>query len=428
MNETHISDIHIADDRIRQEFDKTRIQELADSIEQIGLLHAPVLRDDRITLVAGENRIKAMELLHSQGRDFFYQGQQVREFFIPYTTLGELDDYHAKLAELEENVRRTSLTWQEEAQARAKLHETYVEKDPAHTMKETAEAIVGHPLEGSGGGYSKSLVKDSITLAQNLSNPEIAKAKSKNEALKVLKKQQEATLREALAESSQEKVSEHTLIHSDALEALRTLESESFECICTDPPYGIEAQSFGDQAENRHTYDDSYDTWSTLMEQTSIELYRVATPLAHAYVFCDLTRFFELSTYMTNAGWRVWPRPFIWSKGYNSMLPRPNHGPHRSYECILFANKGDKPVAYTGGLDVIDIPQGRDLRHAAEKPVDLYRNLLERTVMPGDRVLDCFAGSGPLVPAASKLSCIATLIEGAKENCALIWERMHGVG
>jgi DNA modification methylase len=41
----------------------------------------------------------------------------------------------------------------------------------------------------------------------------------------------------------------------------------------------------------------------------------------------------------------------------------------------------------------------------------LYYDLLRRSVSPGDRVLDPFAGSGPILPAAQELKCRATALE-----------------
>lgn len=49
--------------------------------------------------------------------------------------------------------------------------------------------------------------------------------------------------------------------------------------------------------------------------------------------------------------------------------------------------------------------------HGAKKPVDLYLDLLQRIVRPGDRVVDPFAGSGPLLRAGKKLSLETVLIE-----------------
>lgn len=57
-----ISQVLIKPDRQRQEFDPAALQDLVTSIEERGLLHPPVLRDESgvWTLVAGERRMKAI--------------------------------------------------------------------------------------------------------------------------------------------------------------------------------------------------------------------------------------------------------------------------------------------------------------------------------------------------------------------------------
>ena len=49
--------------------------------------------------------------------------------------------------------------------------------------------------------------------------------------------------------------------------------------------------------------------------------------------------------------------------------------------------------------------------HGAQKPVALFQNLLQRSVKPGDRVLDSFAGSGPLLEADANCQCYSVLLE-----------------
>ena len=53
-------------------------------------------------------------------------------------------------------------------------------------------------------------------------------------------------------------------------------------------------------------------------------------------------------------------------------------------------------------------------KHAAEKPLDLYIDLLERSAHVGDHVCDPFMGNGVIFPAANKLYLTATGIEQNK--------------
>jgi DNA modification methylase len=61
---------------------------------------------------------------------------------------------------------------------------------------------------------------------------------------------------------------------------------------------------------------------------------------------------------------------------------------------------------------VIDkIPPVKKLLHGAQKPAALYCELLSRSANPGDTVLDCFAGTGPILVAANRMQLTATYIE-----------------
>ena len=55
--------------------------------------------------------------MYALARVFRFDGQVVPLGYVPCTTLGELDTLQAWEAELEENIRRVDLTWQEQAAA-----------------------------------------------------------------------------------------------------------------------------------------------------------------------------------------------------------------------------------------------------------------------------------------------------------------------
>jgi len=73
--------------------------------------------------------------------------------------------------------------------------------------------------------------------------------------------------------------------------------------------------------------------------------------------------------------------------------------------------------------DVITISGEPNLGHMAQKPVALYKELLSRSVRPGDSVLDCYAGTGPLLPAAHQMQLKATLIEKDPASFGIIINR-----
>ena len=122
------------------------------------------------------------------------------------------------------------------------------------------------------------------------------------------------------------------------------------------------------------------------------------------------------------AGWEVWPTPIIWNK-LNGMLPKPEHGPRRTYEMILFATKGGKKVTKVGP-DVLTHSLVSERDHGAQKPVSLYVDLLSRSVLPGNSVLDFFMGSGTIFPACNKLKLAATGMEINRDYYTLALSRI----
>ena len=395
------------------------------SIEERGLLHPPVLRDESgvWTLVAGERRMKAIAQIWELGGSFRCDNQEVPAGEMPFTNLGDLSDLEAEEAELDENLKRKDLTWQEHAAAVARLHRLrqgqQVEKAVklqtplvAQTYADTALELLGK----SEGAYQDQIRKE-IIVSKHLANPAIAKAKSADEAFKILKKQEESAKNVELARTvgASFNADLHTLLNVDCLDYMTTAadlpEAEKFDVILTDPPYGMGADNFGDAGGKltgiEHRYDDSPEHFTKLMTAWSKLSYNVVKAQAHAYVFCDIDKFHELKALMQAAGWYVFRTPLINHKMNSGRVPLPDQGPRRQYEIILYAIKGKKQTTHIYP-DVISTSADENFSHGAQKPVALYQNLLQRSVRPGDRVLDTFAGSGTIFEAANGFKCSAT--------------------
>lgn len=434
----HYESISISPDRQRQDFEPESLTDLANSISAIGLLHPPVMREtpDGLVLVAGERRLRAMEQLWMMNEPIRHNGAIHPPYHVPYVTLGELSDIEAEEAELDENLKRRDLTWQEQSSAIARLHALRLRQAESIGAKHTvADTTAELPSGTSVPGLSTAAhgdVKKAILLAGHLDNPDIAKSKSVKDAFKILQKQETRRQNAALAEriGKNYNSSAHNLINADCLHWLETCPDNSFDVILTDPPYGMDAQNFGDGAGTmgnaEHHYDDSQDSWITMMSLLCPLLYRVSKPQAHAYIFCDFDRFHHLKLEMQKAGWYVFRTPLVNYKPRSGRIPLPEHGPKRQYELILYAIKGRKPVTAVYS-DVISTVLEENLTHGAQKPVELYVDLLRRSVKPGDAVLDAFAGTGTIFPAAHQLKCRATGIEQSLEYYGIAVQRLNSV-
>lgn len=419
LHTVNYHDILIPKNRQRREFKHEEIVKLASSISQNGLLQPMVIRKDKdksLVLIAGERRLRAISYVWNFGEQVKCGEYNFPEGQVPCLFLGELDPVDAFEMELEENIRRVDLTWQERAEATSKLFQLrkmQAEKQglPEPTPQDVAREILGNDVVG---GPADNIRKE-IIVAKHLDDEDVKKARSTDEAFKILKRKESLKRSEELAQQvgASFTSSVHRLEHGDCFEVMAEIPSDSFDVILTDPPYGIDADSFGDsggKTHGSHFYDDSWTTWNTLAKKLATESFRLAKPQAHIYIFCDIDNFVLFKSFMEEAGWRVFRTPLIWTNPTAFRAPWPEQGPQRKYQIILYAVKGNKPVTRLYS-DVLTYQNDENLNHPAQKPVTVYTDLLRRSIAPGDSVLDPFGGSGTIIAACHEMKCKATYIE-----------------
>lgn len=419
-------DIIVEEKRWRQTFKDKNIKELAESISRLGLLHAPIVTSDN-TLIAGETRIRAIITLYNEGKTIRYAGEDVPLGYIPVVEASDLSGRAAKEAEADENLMRYNLTWQERAHAIGELYEVRKaeaeEKDEKYTRTQMSQELADK-LQAP---RSATEIREDLLLKAWLDDPEIAAAPDRPTALKALTKKLERMHREALArEFDVEKLdTEHTILNEDVFDVLPKLKADEYDCIIADPPYGIDADVFRNQSAVKHAYKDDEEYSDAIMKLIAEQGMRVTKIRAHAYIFCDINRFQTVKAIFEAANWYVWKTPMIWYRGAQiGLLPRPEHGPRRTYEAIVYCIKNDRRVI---GIkpDLIIAEHDRSIEYGAHKPPILFENLLSRTCHAGNKVLDPCCGTGPVFPAADKVSAIATGIEINKEAYAYSLARIR---
>ena len=436
MQTLPITQIRIEPSRQRQAFDTTAAADLMGSIEQVGLLSPVILRvnaEGEYVLLAGERRLRACQMMATLGEAFSFMGKPVPLGHIPYLNFTELTPLRQQEIEYAENAYRTDLTWQENVAATVRLHELRIAQQqdappgtvPPHSLSDTAEEIFGR----SDGQY-RDTVRSSVVVAKHMDNPAVAKATSLREAAKIIKRIDEtarythlAALTGAVALSDRYK-----LYHSDCLTWMKAQPNDQFDVILTDPPYGMDAQSFGDAAGRmsgiEHVYDDTVESTRDLLTAAIPEWFRLAKPQAHLYLWCDIDMFLELRALCRLAGWWTFRTPLVNIKPEGGRVPWPEHGPRRSYELCLYAVKGKRPTTSIRP-DYFEsrLPEG-NLGHGAQKPVEAYVELLRRSTRPGDTVLDSFAGTGTIFAAAAVLGLNAVGTELEQAAYGLCLERI----
>lgn len=422
----HVDDIQIPPTRQRQEFNPQPLAELMDSIERNGLLQPIIIRDNigpegvKHVLVAGERRIRAIKDMWAIGMSLSMGDTKFQPGYVPCVDLAALSDIDAYEAELEENIRREDLTWQERAQSTAALYELRrLQSDksggtlPLPTINSVAKEI--RPEMAPKQAHTET--HEELIVARHLQDPEVAKASSRDNAMKVIRRKEDLQKSAALGRAVGLTFSsaDHTLWKGDCLDKMRhIIPSESFDVILTDPPYGIDAQEFNDsdgKTPGGHFYDDSFKSWLTLMREFIPLADKVAKVEAHLYLFCDIDNFGELKSLLEEfSSFRVFRTPIIWHNPGGIRAPWPDKGPQRKYQICLYAVKGGRKTIKLAP-DLISCSSDTNLNHPAQKPVAVYQDLLKRSCRPGDFAFDPFCGSGTIFPACHGLQIKATGIE-----------------
>lgn len=419
---TSINNIKIPENRIRRVFNEEALASLRDSILDKGLLHPIVLKRNGM-LVAGERRLRAVKDIYSMALGIRHQGRLLANNEIPFSFIDDLPEDKIREAELEENTRREDLSPLEKATAIAELHALRTKQNPEQRLKDTGAEILGYQTTG---GSTARIVKESILIAENKEIEGVAKAKTHTEARKIVERKLKGDLRASMKGAYISQASPFTLLKGDLNVEMEILKEGDFDLIIADPPYGIEADTlFGDMSQLDHEYADSYQSAMDIAITIFSEGYRITKPDAHIYMFCDIRNWRELALLGSDAGWNIWRVPIIWSKGTAGLSPDPKRGPKRAYECIIYGIKGEKRILADAARDVIDIPSLRNRDHAAQKPVELYAELMRRSCLPEERVLDPCCGSGTIFRAAHLEGLIATGIEKSEEYYLMALEAMQ---
>ena len=430
-NYINVEAVKLAPERQRRYFDPAELHALADSIQTKGLFHPIVLRKqgEEYILVAGERRLRAVKDLWSLGASFSYDSKTVLKDHIPFVNLSELSLIEAEEAELEENIQRASLTWQERAAAHARLNRLRGAQAEARGESKPTVADIALEVRGSSEGVNQETTRRELLVAAYLGDPEVAAAKTVDEAFKLLRKKEATEKHRALGASVGKTFTAdlHRVIHGDALAWLAACPADQFDVILTDPPYGMGADEFGDSgglAEGAHGYADTPELAASCYSTLAVEGFRITKAQAHLYAFCDIDNFPALKAMFTAAGWWVFRTPLIWFKKSSMRAPWPENGPQRKYETILYAVKGKRTTLKMAG-DVLDYLPDSNLGHAAQKPVALFEDLLRRSCLPGNSVFDPFCGSGPVFVAAHALKCSATGVEMDQSSYGIAVKRIE---
>lgn len=383
MSEIEISKIKWGD---RTRADYGDIQELASSIQSIGLIQ-PIVLDENDTLLAGGRRVTACIL--------------IKKTHIPFVRLSELSPLQKFEVELEENIRRKNFTWDEEIKLKQTIInlKTTLHPDWSATKvnEETAKTF----------GQSMRTVQRDISLASALErHPELSKEKEKHTALSKVKRMQDIKLREIALSTSP--TLEDDIRMGDARELIKTIPDRSVDLILFDPPFGVDYTN-EDRLKSYTTIygdlKDAPDDIYKLNEEIISHFPRIMKLNAHCYIFCSSSTLLRYNLYHLFSKYLTVPPQFLlWTK-----MSGDNKNPYFrftiNYEPFFFAHlKEPKRLnSYHVATFAHNALSSTAKQHPAEKPLSLYKELIELSSIKGEVVFDPMMGSGNSLVAAKML-------------------------
>lgn len=425
----------IVDQRQRKE--NVDVALLEESVARVGFIQPIVITRD-LRLIAGGRRLQVAINLGLQ---------------VPIIYRDELGPLELKKLELEENAKRSDLTWRDQTRALAELHSLSLAEHGADSwsIAATARSI----------GFSNWMVWAYVKVNAVLDDPRIAGANDINQALMILRrindrraasvvgdilaqgasvfgtveaKAAENTVRYAIAREDKqfvegsgaaeisnilEDVTDYSAYNNDASPTItvaaaptpRSLLNQSFidwsatysgpkfNLIHCDFPYGTAVSG----AQRNAEYDSTVDIYTQLCAAFTANFDRFTSYSAHVIFWFSMTTYGETLKLLQGLGLWVWPYPLVWSLTDGArIVPVVGKTPRRAYHTALLASRGERPTVKSIN-DSYGGPTVAKPIHPTQKPEPMLKHFLSLLVDETSVVLDPTCGSASALIAAESL-------------------------
>ena len=396
--------------KIKEGLDRFRtdpgdLEDLAQSLQDKGQI-VPIIINNNKELIDGGRRVAACMMA------------QIKVLCVYKDTVNPII---MRELEIESNVRRKAFTPSEEVLAISELHKL---KQSVHgeatsgrkggwTLDDTAKTL----------GVTKGKVIADLQLAEVVKMfPSLKDCKTKKEIVSAAKGVTKV-LERSLAVSNYEKlikdsnITQVRMYHLDGKIHMLSMENNSVDLLLTDPPYGIGINEVamtvggvtGGHVSAGFQYSDTPETTLNFLTVLAQQSFRFCKPTAHAFIFIGFEYFEITRKLFIEAGWQVRIKPLIWIKREIGQCNVPYAWPSSCYETILMARKDNSKLIVEGKPDWFQhdpvLPSQR--LHQAEKPVELLKELIRRTCLPGSMIYDPAMGSGSTLEAALRMNMLA---------------------
>lgn len=418
---------------------KITTDDLKPSIAQRGVIQ-PIIINRKNELVAGERRLTTV--------------LELQQPLIPVRFVETLDPIELKIIELEENVKRKDLSWQDTIGAVNDIHQCYIAEAEKlgndWSMTATAEAI----------GVSLSLVSQYLRVFPELSNPQIASCTSASQAYNLLARKDSRKIDDALSEigelgndlfsfadQKEEQGTEAqktndggtetqttvestrsqmvpntqerpTQVRNDPLESIKndilnlsfldwapSYSGPKFNFIHCDFPYGINVFAGKQSGRDRHNiYDDGEDVYWNLLDCFCRYRNNFMAASAHAMFWFSMDYYQQTKDFFREHAPELVLQnfPLVWTKTDNvGIIPDAKRQPRRIYETAFIISREDRKIVKSVGNSY---GAGTDKRyHHSTKPEPVLRHFMQMFVDESTTMFDPTCGSGSALRAAESL-------------------------
>lgn len=416
----------------RQRSELGAIAELADSLRRNGLIQPIVVTPDEVEegkflLVAGGRRLSAAKKLEWEA--------------IEAKLLADLSESERTILELEENIRRKNLSWQEECKAVLRFcqltgkagveaaRDLGVSPDTVSNYCNVAKSFAEMPrlAEQATYGHALSMWK----AVQDRRREAIREAVAAEENLVVLPSLTEAERAELqegdleieleglsalAAEPAVHALNPFSVERADFREWAASYRGERFNLVHCDFPYGLNFPSSNMQTTSgkwrteEQEYSDSPELFEELSRAFIKHRNNFIADSAHVIFWTAFRQYHWVEKMLSACDFVVCPVPLVWHKSDGQgMAPDPTRQPRRTAEFAIFASRGDRRILKVKANSFAH-PTTKEF-HLSEKPMTVLKHFFEMVVDDTTRVLDPSAGSGNAILAAMDM--------GARSGLAL---------
>lgn len=441
--ETHLiplDKITVSEERQRQAIPQDEIDTLADSIYARGLLHPIILAhhepaDGGFDLIVGQRRYQAYLKLNAQ----FGKIKDLEEAFnrIPARFVSELEPHELKAIELEENIQRTDLCWQDEAAAYAeffesrKIAEEFQDDDPdedAPTSLYTYASLSGELHVSK--THAQRMVKVGREVMRG--NKEIIACDSARAAGAKLDRKTRRAIDIDMANFDMVELGGGATIKIDDLglddsvpdaadvadegprygiyqgefvQYIQEHEGPRVNFVHCDFPFGIGLHESAQVKHDLYTgYEDTEATYWALCDNLLEARETLLADSCHILFWFPMSKYGSTLSYFKKAGFYINEYPLIWMKSDKiGIIPDAERYPRRIYETAFLMSLGDRTLVKPM-CNASFAPSGRRKEHhISHKPEAMLEEFLPMFIDGDSIMLDPTCGGGTAVSMAMRL-------------------------